>query len=373
MVTTVSDTIRAFLLPYARHLRDLGWAVEAATSGVGGAGLEDHFDAVHEVPWTRTLHDPRNGLAGRVVRGVLTRTRYDLVHTHTPIASFVTRLATASLPAHRRSPVVYTAHGFHFHPGGRRLRNAIFELTEKVAGRWCDRLVVINDDDLRDAQRLRLAGGRVCLLPGIGVDLDRYRATPALARRAAGMRRELGLGDDDVLYSMVAEMIPRKNHDVVLRALAALGDRRCHLALAGDGPLRPQLERRAAELSLADRTHFLGNLDDVRPCMLASAGTVLPSRREGLPRAVLESLALGVPVIGSRVRGIAELVGDDGGTLVDPDDVAGMAAALGRHARTPAGLPATVSDRLERYSEAHLLRLHEDLYAELLGGTRAAR
>lgn len=369
MVTTVVDTLQAFLLPYAAHFRAQGWVVDAAAADRRGTAPIDAFDGFHEIPWSRAMRDPRNlTTAARAIRTILKRNRYDIVHTHTPIASFITRVAVGTLPAARRPRVVYTAHGFHFHPGGGHLVNGAFIAAEKAAGHWTDRVVVINDDDLRAARRLHLAGGRVTRFPGIGVDLDRYRPTPPLRERATRLRRELGLGPGDVLFTMVAEMIPRKNHLTALRALAA-GDRpHHHLLLVGDGPLRDRIAEEAARLGVAERTHLGGETDDVRPAMLAAAATLLPSRREGLPRAVLESLALGIPVIGSDIRGTAELVADDGGVLVDPSSAGELAGALDLMARTDVGpaLGPAVAQRLHRYSQAELLRLHERLYRGLL-------
>ena len=114
--------------------------------------------------------------------------------------------------------------------------------------------------------------------------------------------------------------------------------------------------------------HLLGSLSDVRPLMLASAATVLPSRREGLSRSVLESLTLGIPVLGARVRGIADLVPDGAGTLVEPDDVQGLAAAMRRAwlFPRPAVLRQQLDGHLQQYSLDRLLLLHEELYEEAL-------
>ena len=116
-------------------------------------------------------------------------------------------------------------------------------------------------------------------------------------------------------------------------------------------------------------------MGDVRPLIAASVATLLPSFREGLSRAVLESLAMGVPVLGSRVRGIAELVEPGGGVLVDPNDAGALAAAIEKTADDPAACfdgPA-VRARLEPYGIEHLLSAHDDLYNELLAQRRSER
>ena len=132
--------------------------------------------------------DPRNlTTALATARRLLRAGRYDVVHTHTPVASLVVRLAVPCLPSRSRPTVVYTAHGFHFGASEREgPAEWLFSRFERLAGRWTDRLIVINADDLATARRLRLvAPERLCLLPGIGVDLDWYRPTAQVPGRGA--------------------------------------------------------------------------------------------------------------------------------------------------------------------------------------------
>ena len=293
------------------------------------------------------------------------------------MASLIVRLAVRSLPSRARPTVVYTAHGFHFgaseHDGPAEW---LFSRSERLAGRWTDRLIVINADDLATARRLRLVPPeRLCLLPGIGVDLDWYRPTAQVQAEAQAQRAALGLADDDTLVAMLASLEPRKNHRAVLLALAQLDRTDLHVAFAGQGPLERALRNQAERLGVAERVHFLGIVGDVRPLIAASAATLLPSFREGLSRAVLESLAMGVPVLGSRVRGIAELVEPGGGVLVDPTDAGALAAAIDKTADDPAACfdGPTVRARLEPYRIEHLLSAHDDLYNTLLAQRRSER
>ncbi|WP_186816485.1 glycosyltransferase [Cellulomonas aerilata] len=369
-MTTVPSTTRGFLLPYAHHLRRSGWTVEAASGSEPALSeIEASFDAVWEVPWTRRLPDPANALQAPLrMRRLLLSGRYDVVHTHTPIASAITRAAVASLPRASRPAVVYTAHGFHFHPHGSRARNAAYAAVERLAGLATDRLVVINELDRDEALRRRIVPPeRLVLMPGIGIDLDHYRATDELLAAAQDLRTRLGIGPDTPLVTVVAELVPRKNHRTLLEALAAAGPD-LHACLVGEGPLRAELQDRAEQLGVASRTHLLGRLEDVRPAVLASTATVLPSWQEGLSRAVLESLALGVPVVGGRTRGITELVEPDGGVLVPPGDPPALARALATVGDLPRGpeLRARLDTRLRRCSIEALLAAHDSLYADLL-------
>ena len=151
IATTVPDTFH-FLHPYVTHFRDQGWAVDGISGdGVFPEDLRHSLSDVHRVPWSRSPSRPENLAAIPRMRQVLLSGGYDIVHTHTPVASFITRCAVASIPPTRRPAVVYTAHGFHFHPRGKRLSNVAYAGAEWLAGRWTSRLVVINETDHRMA------------------------------------------------------------------------------------------------------------------------------------------------------------------------------------------------------------------------------
>ncbi|HUR50677.1 MAG TPA: glycosyltransferase [Mycobacteriales bacterium] len=373
LVTTVPGTLRHFLLPYAEHMRERGWEVDALTGEEEGGVPEEvtkAFDQVQTMPWRRDVKAVTNWTtAPRRVRQLLVRERYDVLHTHTPVASLVSRLAVASLPKRSRPAVCYTAHGFHFHPLGRPSANRLFRGAERVAGHWTDRLLVLNEHDLAVARDRRFVpDGHAVLMPGVGIDLDHYRPTAELLREAEQVRADLGVAPGRALFTVLAELRAGKGHLSVVRALAADPGLDAVLACAGRGPQRDAVLQEAARLGVEDRVRLLGSVADVRPLVLASTATVLMSRREGLSRAVLESLALGVPVLGSRIRGIADVVDrPDAGVLVEPDDVEGLTAAMRAAVSYPG--PEQLRVRLEpllrRYELGSVLDRHAALYEEL--------
>ena len=124
-------------------------------------------------------------------------------------------------------------------------------------------------------------------MPGIGLDLDWYDPTPEMLTRSQAVRADMGLADDAVLLTMIAELFPRKGPQDALAALARMDDPRVHLAFAGTGPYRDDLVSMAHDFELIERVHFLSHVADVRPLILASRATTLPSYREGLSRSVL--------------------------------------------------------------------------------------
>ncbi len=381
LIVTTVPTSFPFFLPFADHFRDAGWRVDALTGSLDGFAWRERFDQVHVVPWSR---DPLavgslSRAAGRV-RAVVAEGGYDVVHVHTPVASFVTRFALRDRDPVAGPQVVYTAHGFHFHRGGRPWRNAVFLALEKLAARWTDWLVVINREDDAAARRWRLVPEeRIRWMPGIGVDLRRYSpeaVDPGAVRR---LREDLGLGSDPVLL-MVAEFTPGKRHLDLVRAVAALcratGGPRPRLLLAGRGPLAGAVLREAGALGIGDRVHALGLRRDVPVLMRAAQVLVLPSDREGLPRCVLEAMSMGLPVVGTRVRGTTELLEDGCGTLVEVGDVEALAAGVRRMLSDPgeaAEVARRARERVAAHDERIVIRLHEELYADALAARAALR
>lgn len=376
IATTVIDTIDAFLLPFARHFRDRGWTVDAACrddlSHLREAG---YFDATFQLPWSRNPLDPRNlARAPGLLRALVAARGHDLVHVHTPVASFVTRYALGALPAARRPALVYTAHGFHFHPRGNPLRNLTFLGLEKLAGRWTDYLVVMNRHDEAAARRHGLvAQERLRPMPGIGVDLTALHPEAIERSAVEAFRRDVGLAEGAPYFLMAAEMIPRKRHADLLEAYALLarqvGPSAPALVLAGKGVLEEALRGSARRLGISDRVRFAGFRRDVAAAMRGALAVLLTSEQEGLPRCLLEAMALGTPVIATRIRGNVDLLDDGCGLLVEVGDHRGLAAALLASVEDPAAAQERARrarQKADRFDLRHILALHESLYAEAL-------
>jgi len=383
IVATVSGTLSGFLLPYADHFRSQGWIVDGAAQGVtADPECHGHFDHLWEIKWSRNPWSWGNLKAGAQISDVVRRNCYDIVHVHTPVASFVTRLAVGvkhDLEKLRRVKtgdktrpfLVYTAHGFHCHPRASLAEKILYCALEKLPARYTDALVVINREDERLARALRLASsGHVYYMPGIGIDLDTYSRRNVSISEVQALRLELGLAPTDHLFVIVAALMPGKRHQDAIRALSITGRRDFHLALAGVGPELERLRTLAAQLSVAERVHFLGRRSDVPQLLAAAAAFILPSEREGLPRSVLEAMAVGTPVIGTPIRGTRELLEEGAGILVEVGDAAALASAMQwvvDHPQESTALAERAHKRVRRYALERIISLHESLYEQLLG------
>lgn len=372
IVATISATIRGFLTPYAAHFRQMGWRVDAAASGATvDPGLEGFFDQLHDLPLSRSIFDVGGML--RTMQGLsrILETGYDIVHVHTPIASSVTRAAIRRIPAATRPAAVYTAHGLPFYPRGGLARNALFVAAERLAGRWTDRLVVINDEDHAAVLKHRIVPPRrLVLMPGIGLDPRWYSRSSVPAEEIAAARSRLAIDPGTPVFTVVGELTRRKRPYDAVAALGRMRHRDCHMVLLGDGPERPRVEAAIRESGVGDRVHIVGVVADVRPFVAGSTALVLTSRMEGLPRCVMEALSLEVAVVTTDARGSPDLVEPDAGIVVPVGDVAALARAMDQIVDDPEAARAMgVQGRarmIERYSLGTLIAQHEALYRDLL-------
>lgn len=216
----------------------------------------------------------------------------------------------------------------------------------------------------------RELGGRLAVIEN-GVSVP-PRATDS--ERAAA-RARMGIAPSEHVVGCVARLAPEKRHDVLLEAFAR-SDVRATLVLVGDGPERASLEAWADGLGVRSRVRFLGEVASPEALLPGIDVVALASEREGLPMALLEAMAFGIPVIATAVGGVPTLLAEGGGLLVAPRDAEGLALGLrllASDGEARARLGAMARARIEaRYSAERMARSYARLYDEALAG-RGAR
>ena len=198
---------------------------------------------------------------------------------------------------------------------------------------------------------------------GISLDATR-RATPL------GIRHRLGLSPDARVAANVAALVPHKDHLTLLRAAAILGSRydNLHWVIAGEGRLRSQLEHQIKSLRLTMRVHLLGHIDQPERLIADADLFVMSSQEEGLGTAVLDAMALGIPIASTDAGGLPELLGTGAGILVPQGDSAALAQAVGRILDDPdlAGrLTARAQEQVVRFSDERMAAEVESVYRSL--------
>lgn len=353
MVTTIARTLEAFLLPYAPALAERRWTVDAMAHGIASNRAVDRaFVRTWEIGWTRRPLSVANLKAVGRVRAVAAAGRYDIVHVHTPVAAFVTRFALRREPG--RPVVIYTAHGFHFHPQAGWIRNLVYGSLERLAGRWTDELVVVNHDDYEAAIQAGLAPpNRIHQIPGAGFDPGYYDASKISPAAIAAARLDAGVPPDRPMVVAVAELNRNKNLGFLLAGLVRVEEGSPHLVIVGDGPERDALATFARRLKIDERVHILGRVADVRPLVAGASAFALVSRREGLPNSMIEAMSMGIPVIGTDTRGIRDLAGQGRGILVPLEDVDALSRAI-RQAITNSTWAADAAERARTFVRTQL-------------------
>ena len=324
---TVESHLLNFHIPFMKLLQEKGYEVHVATK-LGNRQQE--FDEIgvikHNVDFSRSPYSPKVFKSLQQMEELLKKIRFSLVHVHTPVAAFITRLACQRTNTH---PVLYTAHGFHFYKGAPLKNWLLYYNMEKLAAHWTDGLITINEEDYKAAQKFKLRkNGKVFFVPGVGVDVASLeQRIPSINR--SEKRKELELSVDTAVIITVGELNANKNHIQVLEALSKLNKTNFHYLIVGNGESEQKLKKAVNELMLQDKVSFLGFRRDVPELLTASDVFILTSRREGLPRAVMEAMAVGLPIIATDVRGNRDLVkSGENGYLVHLNDIEQTAMAI---------------------------------------------
>jgi len=291
----------------------------------------------------------------RLIR-ILRRGRFDLLHTHLFHADLAGRLAV------RRARIRHLVHSVHV--AERRFRPWRYRWARWAAKR-CDRIVCVSASVRDDhARRTGLPAERYTVIHN-GVDPSRYARDEA-SRDA--YRRRWSVADTDVVCLFVGRLDPQKGIDILLNGFdrAAAGSADLHLVIAGDGPERKRIARWLTRTNAADRVHVLGRVDDVPGVLSAADIFCQPSRWEGFCLAAAEAMAAGLPVVGSDVPGLNEVVlANQTGVLCPPNAVGPFAAALVALADNPAARARLGAAGRQRILDHLTLDRFVDRHAEL--------
>lgn len=360
-VTTISSTVNAFLVPHIRMLINQGHQVDVAFNIEQEVKPEIYEMGcqVHQLPLQRSPLKRDNIRAYKMLKEIIIFERYELVHTHTPVASAIVRLACRKLS---NVKVLYTAHGFHFYKGAPILNWLVYYPVEKLLARYTDTLITINKEDY-DRAKSQFKSKRVEYVPGVGIDLEKF-STVEIDRDLK--RSQLGLPEDAFVLLSVGELNKNKNHEVIIRALGKIDNPGIHYLVCGQGNLDGYLRNLSKELGLENQVHLLGFRKDIPKICKISDVFAFPSYREGLSVALMEAMANGLPVVCSNIRGNSDLMEDGkGGYLVEPGDVEGFAKHI-NELISDSGLRSELGgfnlEKIENYSIENVLCEMEEIY-----------
>lgn len=326
-VTTIGITM-GFFKAFIRELLDANHTVSIATNDTLGevpACYREWGCKVYSLSCSRSPLDKGNAAAVGQIRKIVSKNRFDIVHCHTPIAAACARLACAGL---RKSgtKVIYTAHGFHFYKGAPLKNWLLYYPVEKLCAYFTDGLITINKEDYELARK-KLRAGKVFYFPGVGIDVSKF-VNAKVDRQQK--REEIGVPPDAFLLVSVGELSDRKNQETAIRSLAWLRNENVHYVIVGRGSNEQCLRSVAKDLGIEMQVHMLGFRNDIAELYKCADVCIFPSLQEGLPVAMMEAMASGLPVVASKIRGCVDLVDEEGAIyLCDPRDTEEFAQAIG--------------------------------------------
>lgn len=365
--TVVKTHMMQFHIPYLQMFQEMGWetAVAARNDYEDPADCRiPYCDAYYDIPFERMPWKPGNIKAFRMLKDVIDRGNYDIIHCHTPVGALLTRLAARSARK-KGTKVIYTAHGFHFFRGAPLKFWLLFYPPEWLLAPMTDVLITLNKEDHALALK-RMRAKRIEYVPGVGVDTERFLC-PGLDRQAK--RSSLGFSEEDFLILTVAEMTVNKNHITALRALAAMKDSpefaRMHYLIVGRGAERENLERSARELGISDHVHFLGYRTDVSELCRSSDLFLFLPFREGLSLALMEAMSSELPIICSKIRGNTDLIDQDiSGVFVpsDPEKVADSILQLYHDPEKARALGHAAGEKVKFFAKESVHAQMKDIY-----------
>jgi glycosyltransferase involved in cell wall biosynthesis len=323
-----------FLEELANNLCERGAEVHLATSRRHIASIEsyrrDVVCTVHHIDFPRTLNPARHLMAAKNLRTLVQKLQPHTIHVHFSAALFTTMLAKT-----KKWPVtIGTLHGLGS-PLIKGWRKSLIAAAEGWSSRRADAVFVLTGDDLRYLEKIA-PKARVNLLRscGVGCDLDRFNPIRVSAERKDAIRKELSIGPEHFVYIFIGRQTYFKGFDKVVKAFAQVRHERPKslLLLVGEKDhihATGQRQRSSLPATPHDGIIHVGWRENVQDYIAISHLNVFPSTREGLPVNLMESLAMGVPVLTVNSRGCRDVVHHNvNGWVLDEGNVENIAQAM---------------------------------------------
>lgn len=320
---STTSHIKNFHLPYLKSFKELGYEVWVATNKIVTL---PYVDKMIELPFSKKYLSVNNIKAVFLLRKLLRKNGFDIISTHTALASGVIRIAIALITDKPR--VFCTVHGYLFNEKD-TVRKLAFLIVEKICTPVTNVLMVMNHEDYRIAAKYNLYREKLYYINGMGIDLTQFKKYSK--EESLSIRMKLKLSEQDFIFLYAAEFSKRKNQSLLIRAFSNICKRypQMKLILAGDGILLNDCKRLVQRLGTEEQIKFLGFVENIEALYSICNVYVTTSRIEGMPFNVMEAMACGLPIIASKIKGHVELVShEEIGILFESDDQKELENAL---------------------------------------------
>lgn len=332
LISSTDVMMYLFLLPHVRGLANNNYHVDVACSSAGEYKNEGYDEYIkknlpdnseyYNLSTERSPFSLKNVNGYRELSRIIEKGNYDLVWTNEPVVGVMTRLACSKFRK-KGLKVLYLAHGYHFFKGA-PLNNWIYYPVEKYLATYCDLIVTINWEDYHFTKKHFNAP--VKHIDGIGFDIGKFKNISVDCQRK---RDELNVASDEILILSAGELMTRKNHEVMIKAVAIVKNPKIKYIICGVGDRLEYLKNLSKKLNVENNVKFIGLRYDIDELLKVSDIFAHPSKREGLGIAPLEAMATGLPIITSNIQGIKDYsVTGETGYALDPNDANGYAIAI---------------------------------------------
>ncbi len=320
LVATVQSHIAQFHKPLIDMLHEKGYKVHIAAKDnlkeKNGLKIEN-ADKIFNVCFSRSPFRVNNIKAYKQLREIVKKNQYDIIHCNTPMGGVISRLVSKKYRKNGMK-VIYTVHGFHFYKGAPAINWLVYYPIEKVLSKYTDCLITMNKEDYLIAQN-KFKSEKIEFTHGVGVRTEKFSKMINNTEKKE-LRQSLNLKEDNIVITYVAELMPRKNHYMLLNCIEKLiqENRNIKLLLVGNGKLEENLKKIINEKKLENNVELLGYRLDVPQLMQISDIYVSTSKQEGLPVNIMEAMITGLPIVATNCRGNNDLVENNvNGYVVD--------------------------------------------------------
>lgn len=329
VATVVKTHLMEFHIPYLKLFKENGFEVHVCSRN-DYKNKEDcnipYCDRYFDIPFERSPFNLGNIKAYKELKKIIDSNEYDIIHCHTPVGGVLTRLA-AKNTRKNGTKVIYTAHGFHFYTGAPIQNWVLFYPIERFLIRYTDILITINKEDYNRANRY-FDPQKVKYIPGVGIDINKF--SQVIINKSI-KRKELDVPENAFVVLSVGELNKNKNHETVIKAISKLDNPNVYFLICGQGEFEDYLKALIKELELEKQVKLLGYRRDIAEIIKVTDVFAFPSFREGLSVALMEVMAVGIPIICSNIRGNTDLIEDGkGGYLVEPNDADAFEECINR-------------------------------------------
>ena len=335
-ICAIGSTAETLLLPQINYLLSQGFEVGIACCFDEDAQrLQEKGYTVHPVQIDRKISPLPNFKSVSHLTKIIRENKYDLVHVHTPIAAVLGRIA-AKLAGVKA--IVYTAHGFPFHDLSSPSQYFLYSNIEKYAATITDLILTQNHEDIATAKKLRLCPPEKLAYLGNGVDIERFKRSQLNPQSRSQLRQSLGIPDASLIVGTIGRLTRKKGSGYLMEAAGKLISEfpNLHIVVIGSElttdpePFQIELNQKIKTLGLERHVTLTGERQDIPELLGILDIFTLPTfTHEGLPRSIVEAMAMGLPIVTTDVRGCREaVVNEKNGFIVPSQNSTELAEAL---------------------------------------------